>query len=128
MQYRKSITFLFGNFRIIIAARYQPKDYYLDVEQRDPITAGATAILGILTDFTSAFGGVFINAFKEMNRVRGAGGGGGSAGLAAATAVGKAITTLGVTLSKGAFVGMSLALAEGHRNASRLYGDQVKDH
>jgi sterol 3beta-glucosyltransferase len=128
MHYRKPITLLFGNFRMLMAARYRPKDYYLDVERWDPLTAGASATLGILTDFTSAFGGVFINPFKEMNRVRSAGGGDDSAGLAAAIAVSKGVTLLGSSLSKGAFVGMPLALAEGLRNAPRLYGDQVKDH
>jgi hypothetical protein len=113
---------------MLIAARYRPKDYYADAERWDPVTAGASATLGILTDFTSALGGVFVNPFKEMKRVRGAGDGNESAGLAAAIAVGKGVTSLGSSLSKGALVGMPLALTEGLRNAPKLYGDQVKDH
>lgn len=100
----------------------------MDVKRWDPLTAGASATLGVLTDFTSALGGTFINPFKEVRQARLEGGGGVSASLAAAGAVGKDFTSMATSVSKGALVGMPLALAEGLRNAPRLYGEEVKDH
>ena len=108
--------------------RYRPKEYNLDVERWDPLTAGASATLGILTDFTSALGGTFVNPFKKVRQARLAGGDGKSASSAAVGAVGQGLTSMGSSLGKGALVGMPLALAEGLRNAPRLYGDDVKDH
>ena len=92
------------------------------------MSAGASATLGVLTDFTSAVGGTFVNPFKEYKRARLAGGQEGSAGAKAAIAVGSGVTSIGTTLTKGALVGLPLALAEGLRNTPRLHREQVKDH
>jgi hypothetical protein len=100
----------------------------MDVERWDPLTAGASATLGILTDFTSALGGTFVNPFREVRQARLAGGDGGSASLAAAGAVGKGFASMASSVGKGALVGVPLALAEGLRNAPRLYGEEVRDH
>ncbi|KAH8707657.1 hypothetical protein GQ44DRAFT_816275 [Phaeosphaeriaceae sp. PMI808] len=110
------------------AIPYRPKDYNTDVERWDPLTAGVSATLSTLTDFTSALGGTFVNPFKEFKKARVADGEGGSAGLTATAAVGKGLISMGSSLSKGTLVGIPLALTEGLRNAPKLYGDQVKDH
>lgn len=108
----------------LTATRYKPTEYNLDVTRWDPVTAGASATLGILTDFTTALGGTFINPFKEYKRAQVAGGNGSSA---ATLAVGKGVTSMGTSITKGALVGFPLALAEGLRNAPRLYGEEVKE-
>jgi len=113
---------------MLILARYRPKEYNMDVERWDPLTAGASATLGILTDFTSALGGTFVNPFREVRQARLAGGDDGSASFAAASAVSKGFTSMASSLGKGALVGIPLALAEGLKNAPRLYGEDVKDH
>ena len=92
------------------------------------MTAGASATLGVLTDFTSALGGTFINPFKEVRKARLDGRNGGSASLAAASAVGKGFTSMATSVSKGTLVGFPLAIAEGLRNVPRLYGEEVKNH
>ena len=58
---------------ILISRRYRPREYNTDVERWDPLTAGASATLGVLTDFTSALGGTFVNPFKEIRKARLAG-------------------------------------------------------
>ncbi|KAF9730998.1 hypothetical protein PMIN03_007952 [Paraphaeosphaeria minitans] len=117
-----------GHVKLGDAAPYQPKDYNMGVERLDPFSAGASATLGVLTNFTSALGGTFIDPFKQHKQARLANGNGGSAGLAAATAVGKGFASMGTSLSKGTLVDVPLALAEGLRNAPRLYGEEVRDH
>ncbi|USP74649.1 glycosyltransferase family 1 protein [Curvularia clavata] len=117
-----------GQLKLEHAVPYRPKEYNIDVERWDPLTAGASATLGILTDFTSALGGTFVNPFKKVRESRLAGGDGKSASLAAVNAVGQGFASMTSSLGKGALVGMPLALAEGLRNAPRLYGDDVRDH
>ncbi|CAI6321577.1 unnamed protein product [Periconia digitata] len=113
-----------GQLKPAHALPYRPKEYNTDVERWDPLTGGASATLGIMTEFTSALGGTFINPFKDYKQARLAGDGGGSA---AALAVGKGFVSMGTSVTKGTLVGMPLALAEGLRNTPRLYGDEVKD-
>lgn len=96
-----------------------------DVQRWDPVTGGASATLGIVTDFTSALGGTFINPFKEYKQARLTGDNGGSA---AALAAGKGVASIGTSVTKGTLVGFPLAITEGLRNTPRLYGDEVKDH
>lgn len=108
---------------ILISTRYKPSDYNLEVTRWDPLTAGASATLGLITDFTTALGGTFINPFKDYKQAKEAGTSGGSA---ATVAVGKGVTSMGTSITKGAFLDFPLALAEGMRNAPRLYGEQVE--
>lgn len=106
-----------------MSTRYKPSDYNLDVTRWDPLTAGASATFGLITDFTTALGGTFINPFKDYKQAKEAGTSGGSA---ATVAVGKGVTSMGTSITKGAFLDLPLALAEGMRNAPRLYGEQVE--
>lgn len=112
----------------LTSVRYRPRAFNTEVQRWDPLTASASATLGVVTDFTSALGGTFVNPFAEVKKARLAGAQGGELGLTAAAAVGKGFTSMGTSLTKGALVGMPLALAEGLRNAPRLYGEEVKDH
>ena len=41
------------------AYRLRPKEYLVENERWDPLTAGASSVLGTMTDFTSALGGAF---------------------------------------------------------------------
>ncbi|EUC43587.1 glycosyltransferase family 1 protein [Bipolaris oryzae ATCC 44560] len=117
-----------GQVKLTNAIPYRPKEYNMDVERWDPLTAGASATLGIVTDFTSALGGTFVNPFKKVRQARLAGSDGASSSLAAAGAVGQGVAAMATSISKGALVSMPLALAEGLRQAPKLYGDEVKDH
>ncbi|KAM0503059.1 hypothetical protein ACHAQF_006688 [Verticillium nonalfalfae] len=47
---------------------YRPKEYIVDNKRWDPLTAGASSVLGTITDFTTALGGTFIDPFREMKR------------------------------------------------------------
>ncbi|XP_014556216.1 glycosyltransferase family 1 protein [Bipolaris victoriae FI3] len=117
-----------GQLKLANAIPYRPKQYNMDLERWDPLTAGASASLGIVTDFTSALGGTFVNPFKKARQARLAGSDSASSSLAAAGAVGQGVAAMASSVGKGAFVSMPLALAEGFRYAPKLYGDDVKDH
>lgn len=92
------------------------------------MSAGAFATLGVMTDFTSALGGTFINPFVEYKQARDTGQGGSGASLAAAGSVGKGFASMGTSITKGTLVSFPLAIAEGLRNTPKLYGDEVKKH
>uniref|UniRef100_A0A0D2Y1L5 Uncharacterized protein n=1 Tax=Fusarium oxysporum (strain Fo5176) TaxID=660025 RepID=A0A0D2Y1L5_FUSOF len=111
------------------AAKWQlrPKEYLVENERWDPLTAGASSVLGTMTDFTSALGGAFIDPFKDVKRVR-PDGTRRSAGTATAVASGKALQGMTTAVVKGSLVDVPLALAEGLRNTPRLYGEKVQDH
>lgn len=91
----------------------------------DPVTAGASSLLGVVTDFTSALGGTFVDPYREYKRARF--NGGNSAG-AAAVAAGKGLGSMTTSLVKGTVVDFPLAVAEGLRNAPALYGSEPEDH
>ncbi|KAF4495235.1 sterol glucosyltransferase [Fusarium agapanthi] len=99
----------------------RPKEYLVENERWDPLTAGASSVLGTMTDFTSALGGAFIDPFKDVKRVR-------TDGTATAVASGKALQGMTTAVVKGSLVDVLLALAEGLRNTPRLYGEKVHDH
>ena len=103
-------------------------DYNVENRRWDPLTAGASATLGTITDFTSALGGTFIDPFKEVKRVRGSGGTGGSASGAAALAASKGVAGMAGAAVKGTLIDVPLALSEGMRNTSKLMGDEMRDH
>ncbi|KAJ4050970.1 hypothetical protein NW756_003883 [Fusarium oxysporum] len=105
----------------------RPKEYLVENERWDPLTAGASSVLGTMTDFTSALGGAFIDPFKDVKRVR-PDGTRRSAGTATAVANGKALQGMTTAVVKGSLVDVPLALAEGLRNTPRLYGEKVQDH
>jgi hypothetical protein len=92
------------------------------------VTGGAASIFGVVTEFTSAFGGTFIDPFKAYKETR-KNGGSVSAGSGAA-AQGAAMNVGGMAgaVTKGALVSTPLALAEGLRQIPRLYGEEVRDH
>ncbi|ENH64141.1 Sterol 3-beta-glucosyltransferase [Fusarium oxysporum f. sp. cubense race 1] len=101
----------------------RPKEYLVENERWDPLTAGASSVLGTMTDFTSALGGAFIDPFKDVKRVR-PDGTRRSAGTATAVASGKALQGMTTAVVKGSLVDVPLALAEGLRNTPRLYGEK----
>lgn len=92
------------------------------------MTAGASATLGIATDFTSALGGIWIDPFKEVRRVRRDKESGESASGAAAMAVGKGFAGVTGVVAKGTLVDFPLAMSEGLRNTPKLLGEEVRDH
>ncbi|KAM0269457.1 hypothetical protein ACHAQH_009709 [Verticillium albo-atrum] len=104
------------------------KEYLVENKRWDPLTAGASSVLGTITDFTTALGGTFIDPFTEMKRVRGGESEHSSAGSAAAAAAGRGVKGMTTTLVKGTLVDVPLALTEGLKAAPRLYGDTVTDH
>lgn len=108
--------------------RIRSSDYETENKRWDPLTAGASSVVGTITNFTSAFGGMFIDPYKEVKRVRAAGGQGSSASLAAAMSVGKGMGGMTAAATKGALVDFPLAMAEGLRQAPALLGDEVRDH
>ncbi|KAF4337198.1 sterol glucosyltransferase [Fusarium beomiforme] len=103
------------------------KEYHVENERWDPLTAGASSVLGTMTDFTSALGGAFIDPFKDVKRVR-LDGSRRSAGTATAIASGKALQGMTTAVVKGTLVDVPLAFAEGLRNTPRLYGEKVSDY
>ncbi|KAF5643402.1 sterol glucosyltransferase [Fusarium tjaetaba] len=105
----------------------RPKEYLVENERWDPVTAGASSVLGTVTDFTSALGGAFIDPFKDVKRVR-PDGTRRSAGTATAVASGKALQGMTTAVVKGSLVDVPLAFAEGFRNTPRLYGEKVADY
>ncbi|RGP74453.1 hypothetical protein FLONG3_6012 [Fusarium longipes] len=105
----------------------RPKDYRIENQRWDPLTAGASSVLGTMTDFTTSLGGTFIDPFKEMKRVR-QDGSQTSVGAAAATAAGKGMQGMTTAVVKGTLVDFPLALADGLKNVPRLYGEEVRDH
>ncbi|KAM0583636.1 hypothetical protein ACHAQF_008401 [Verticillium nonalfalfae] len=104
------------------------KEYHVENERWDPLTAGASATLGIATDFTSALGGIWVDPFKEVRRVRRDKESGESAGAAAAVAVGKGFAGVTGVVAKGSLVDFPLAMTEGLRNTPKLLGEDVRDH
>ncbi|KAJ3943083.1 uncharacterized protein N0V96_007316 [Colletotrichum fioriniae] len=94
----------------------------------DPITGGASSLLGIVTDFTVALGGTFIDPWKEYKRYRASGHEAGPATGAAAVAIGKGFASMSGAIVKGGLVSMPLAITEGLHNAPSLYGDKVRDN
>ncbi|KAG7062174.1 hypothetical protein JMJ76_0006452 [Colletotrichum scovillei] len=104
------------------------KEYDTDVKRWDPITGGASSLLGTVTDFTVALGGTFIDPWKEYKRSRASGHEAGPASGAAAMAVGKGFASMSGAIVKGGLVSMPLAITEGLHNAPSLYGDRVRDN
>lgn len=104
------------------------KEYDTDVKRWDPITGGASSLLGTVTDFTLALGGTFIDPWKEYKRSRASGHEAGSESGAAAVAVGKGLASMSGAIVKGGLVSMPLAITEGLHNAPSLYGDKVRDN
>ncbi|EXA30688.1 hypothetical protein FOVG_17953 [Fusarium oxysporum f. sp. pisi HDV247] len=108
--------------------------YDTDVERCDPLTGGASSVLGMLTDMTVALGSAFIDPFKEYKRHRkqpredGSQGSKGGASGAAAMAAGKNIGKVYGAMTKGALLDLPLAFAEGLRNAPKLYGAEPDDY
>ncbi|KAM0635950.1 hypothetical protein ACHAPW_000985 [Verticillium nonalfalfae] len=107
---------------------YRPKEYIVDNKRWDPLTAGASSVLGTITDFTTALGGTFIDPFREMKRVRGDESENSSVGSTAAAAAGRGVKGMTTSLVKGTLVDVPLALTEGLKAVPRLYGDSVTDH
>ncbi|KAF4497109.1 sterol glucosyltransferase [Fusarium agapanthi] len=105
---------------------YRSRQYNTDTSRWDPLTAGASSVLGTATDATTALGGTFVGSYKAYKRVRS--GGGDNAGLAVATAAGKGLGSMTTTLAKGGFVTLPVAVTDGLRNVPALYGDKVEDH
>ncbi|KAH6643326.1 glycosyltransferase family 28 domain-containing protein [Truncatella angustata] len=103
------------------------KEYDTDVQRWDPVSGGAASILGTMTDFSKALGGVFIDPFKSYKRVGEKGDGESAAGVAL-TEVGDRLGSMAGVVTKGALVDMPLALAEGLKNVPRLYGEEIQDH
>ncbi|KAF9874750.1 sterol glucosyltransferase [Colletotrichum karsti] len=104
------------------------REYNTDVKRWDPITGGASSLLGIVTDFTFALGGTFIDPWKEYKRARASGREAGRASGAAAMAVGKGIASMTGVVAKGGLVNMPLALADGLHNVPKLLGGQPRDN
>ncbi|KAF6822330.1 sterol glucosyltransferase [Colletotrichum plurivorum] len=104
------------------------REFYTDVKRWDPVTGGASSVLGTVTDFTVALGGTFIDPWKEYKRARSSGHEAGRASGAAALAAGKGVAGMTGAVAKGGLVSVPLALAEGLRNLPQLYGDKVRDN
>ncbi|KAM0358606.1 hypothetical protein ACHAO7_003691 [Fusarium culmorum] len=111
-----------GDFKLL-----RPKDYRIENQRWDPLTAGASSVLGTMTDFTTSLGGTFIDPFKEMKRVK-QDGSQTSVGAAAAVAAGKGMQGMTTAVVKGSLVDFPLAMADGLKNVPRLYGEEVRDH
>ncbi|EGY20852.1 UDP-glucose,sterol transferase [Verticillium dahliae VdLs.17] len=108
--------------------------YDTDVTRWDPLTGGASSVLGTLMDMTMAFGGIFIDPFKEYKRRRTQPGADGTPGSrdgsagAAAMAAGKGLGKVYGSMTKGALLDMPLAFTEGLRNVPKLYGAEPDDY
>ncbi|KAK6858737.1 hypothetical protein PG995_005301 [Apiospora arundinis] len=108
-------------------ARLRPKEYNTDVRRWDPVTGGVSSMLGIMTDFTSALGGTFIDPFRAY-KLKKESAGGAAASLAAMKSTACGVGSMAGVVTKGAFVDAPLAFAEGFRNIPRLYGEEPKDY
>ncbi|KAF6816474.1 sterol glucosyltransferase [Colletotrichum musicola] len=117
-----------GKLRPADLKALRSREYYTDVKRWDPVTGGASSVLGTVTDFTVALGGTFIDPWKEYKRARSSGHEAGRASGAAALAAGKGVAGMTGAVAKGGLVSVPLALAEGLRNLPRLYGDKVRDN
>ncbi|TID06936.1 Sterol 3-beta-glucosyltransferase UGT80B1 [Colletotrichum higginsianum] len=103
-------------------------EYDTDVKRWDPLTGGASSLLGTITDFTFALGGTFIDPWKAYKRTRTSGQDAGRASDAAAMAFGNGFVSMTKAVVKGGFVDLPLAIAEGLHHAPRLYGDKPREH
>lgn len=103
------------------------KEYNTDVQRWDPLSGGASSTLGMVTDFTTALGGTFIDPFRAYKLKRKDGSSGSAGGAAMMSAAGGVGSMVGV-VTKGTLVDTPLALAEGLRNIPKLYGEEVKNH
>ncbi|KAK8130689.1 glycosyltransferase family 28 domain-containing protein [Apiospora kogelbergensis] len=104
------------------------KEYNTDVRRWDPLTGGAASTLGIVTDFTSALGGTFIDPFRDYKRTTQNSGGAAAASRAAMKSAAGGVGSMVGVIAKGTLVDTPLAFAEGFRNLPRLYGEETKDH
>jgi sterol 3beta-glucosyltransferase len=117
----------------LLISRLVYRSYNTDVDRWDPVTGGASSVVGTLTDMTVALGQTFIDPYKEYKQHRlqtadqqqgSVGGAVGSATMAS----GKGLGRLYGAMAKGALVDLPLALTEGLRNAPRLYGAEADDY
>lgn len=79
-----------------------------------------------MADFTLAMGGTFIDPFHAYKRRRKDGGG--AASGTALKSVASGVGSMAGVLTKGTLVDIPCAIAEGFRNAPRIYGEEPKDH
>lgn len=99
----------------------------------DPITGGASALIGSVTDTSMALGAMIRESQKEYNRNEDLGeGSSSSAGSSKpsriAAVVGKNLGKASGSLLKGITVDIPFAFAEGLHGAPRLYGEKVQEH
>ena len=84
-------------------------------------------MLGIMTDFTSALGGAFIDPFRAY-KLKKESAGAGAASLAVMKSTACGLGSMAGVVTKGAFVDTPLAFAEGFRNIPHLYGEEPKHY
>jgi hypothetical protein len=114
--------------------RLHIQSYNTDVERWDPLTGGASSVLGTLTDVTVSLGRTFVDPFTQYKQQRNAMKEGDTSGSmkspagSAALAAGRGLGKLSESVTRGTLVDLPLALAEGLRNVPRLYSDQPNDY
>ncbi|KAL1628580.1 hypothetical protein SLS56_005812 [Neofusicoccum ribis] len=131
---------------------YESKPIAIEVRRWDPVTGGASAVLGTTADLTQSVTGAFYKPVEEYRKHhreladgahhgRGDTASGGSANSEASlknkeislagkmgSASAKSLGQVAPIATKGMLVDIPLALTEGLRNLPRAYGEEVRDH
>ena len=109
---------------------YGPSPIIIINRRWDPITGASSAGARLASDITTNTAGIFLDPVKVyLDKDKNGGEGpsqlklGGQAALASA----KSIDHLAVGAFKGGMVDVPLAIAEGFRNAPKLWGQSVKE-
>ncbi|GME29016.1 hypothetical protein ETB97_009763 [Neofusicoccum parvum] len=132
--------------------RYESKPIAIETRRWDPVTGGASAVLGTTADLTQSVTGAFYRPVEEYRKhhrelADGAHHGQGDtasrgsanpeAGLKnkeislagkMGSASAKSLGQFAPIATKGMLVDIPLALTEGLRNLPRAYGEEVRDH
>lgn len=82
----------------------------------------------MVTDFTTALGGLFVDPYKAHRHASVGGDTASSAAGKATLAAGGSLIKMTSVVVKGALVDTPVAIAEGMKNMPRLYGEEVADH
>lgn len=108
--------------------RHRTREFDTDNQRWDPISGGAASTLGVVTDFTTALGGLFVDPYKAHRHASVGGDTAFSAAGKATLAAGGSLVKMTGVVAKGALVDTPVAIAEGMKNIPRLYGEEVADH
>ena len=99
------------------------RTYRIENRRWDPITGGASALIGSVVDAGSALSNVVKGKGKDQLQARGE-----PAFGSTSKHMAQNLGLVGGSLIKGATIDVPFALAEGLRHGPRMYGEKIRDH